>query len=103
MSNQFSSGKHAIGVCDRCGWTYKLFELRPEVQQFTQKNILVCDPCWDPVQPQTLLGFYPIEDPQAVRNPRPDVNQYPESRELWIESTVTEVFFVFRVGRGTLS
>jgi len=33
---------------------------------------MVCDTCWDPDQPQLQLGMYPVDDPQAVRNPRKD-------------------------------
>ena len=36
---------------------------------------MVCKECWEPDQPQLLLGMYPVNDPQAVRNPRPD-NSY---------------------------
>lgn len=32
----------------------------------------MCPECWDPDQPQLLLGMFPVDDPQAVRNPRPD-------------------------------
>ena len=28
--------------------------------------------CWDPDQPQLQLGMYPVDDPQGLRNPRPD-------------------------------
>jgi hypothetical protein len=35
-------------------------------------NILVCPTCWEPDQPQLQLGMYPVDDPQALRNPRPD-------------------------------
>jgi hypothetical protein len=42
-------------------------------------NILVCPECWEADHPQLKIGMYPINDPQAVRNPRPDTN-YPESR-----------------------
>jgi hypothetical protein len=34
----------------------------------------VCPTCWDPDQPQLSLGLYPVNDPQAVREPRPDVS-----------------------------
>lgn len=34
--------------------------------------MLVCSSCYDPDHPQLQLGMYPVEDPQAVRNPRPD-------------------------------
>ena len=43
-----------------------------------QINILVCPECWEPDQPQLQLGMYPVEDPQALRNPRPD-NTYAQS------------------------
>ena len=36
----------------------------------------MCHECWEPDQPQLQLGMYPINDPQAVRNPRPDLGYY---------------------------
>jgi hypothetical protein len=72
MSNRFSSGKNAIAECDRCGFRFKLKELREEVVKTKNINIMVCWSCWNPDQPQLQLGMYPISDPQAVRNPRPD-------------------------------
>jgi hypothetical protein len=39
-------------------------------------NLLVCPECWEPDQPQLSLGLYPVSDPQAVRNPRPDLSYY---------------------------
>ena len=32
----------------------------------------MCPECWDPDHPQLQLGMYPVDDPQALRNPRPD-------------------------------
>lgn len=72
MGNRFSSGKNSIAECDRCGQRYKLTALRKETVKTKIRNILVCASCWDPDQPQLLLGMYPIDDPQAVRDPRPD-------------------------------
>lgn len=34
----------------------------------------MCKTCWEPDQPQLSLGLYPVNDPQAVREPRPDVS-----------------------------
>ena len=76
MSNRFSSGKFAIAQCDRCNFRYPLKELRTIVVKTRRVNLLVCPQCWDPDQPQLQLGMYPVEDPQAVRNPRPDANSY---------------------------
>ena len=73
MPNRFASGKHAISQCDRCGWRYKLKELKPLVIKTKNVNILVCQECWEPDQPQLSLGLYPVDDPQGVRNPRPDI------------------------------
>jgi hypothetical protein len=39
-------------------------------------NILVCPECWEPDQPQLSLGLYPVDDPQALRNPRPDLSYF---------------------------
>jgi hypothetical protein len=72
MGNRFASGKNSIAICDRCGFQFKLTALRKEVIKTKTYNLLVCDSCWDPDQPQLQLGMYPVDDPQAVRNPRRD-------------------------------
>ena len=74
MPSQFSSGKHAIAECDRCGFRYKLKQLKQLVIKTKNVNILVCNECWEEDQPQLQLGMYPVNDPQAVRNPRPDTS-----------------------------
>ncbi len=75
MPNRFASGKKAIAECDRCGFRYKLKELKSLTIKTKNVNILVCPTCWEPDQPQLQLGMYPVDDPQALRNPRPD-NSY---------------------------
>ena len=72
MGTRFASGKHAIAECDRCAQRYKLSELRNEYVKLMKTNILVCPECWSPDHPQLMLGMYPISDPQALRDPRPD-------------------------------
>lgn len=72
MGNRFASGKNAIAECDRCGFRFKLKELRQLIIKTKNVNILVCQECWEPDQPQLLLGMFPVDDPQAIRNPRPD-------------------------------
>jgi hypothetical protein len=74
MPSKFASGKYAIAECDRCGQRYKLSELKKEVIKTKLFNIKVCPTCWDPDQPQLSLGLYPVNDPQAVRDPRPDTS-----------------------------
>ena len=91
MSNRFASGKYAIAECDRCAQRYKLKELRTQTVKTQPFKIKVCPSCWDPDQPQLMLGMYPVNDPQAVRDPRPDVS-YQQSgtsglQELTANST----------------
>jgi hypothetical protein len=74
MPNKFSSGKFSIAECDICGQRYKLKQLRKLVVKQQIKNIKACPECWNPDQPQLSLGLYPVDDPQAVRDPRPDVS-----------------------------
>ena len=74
MPNRFASGKWAIAECDRCGFRYKLKELKRLVIKTKNVNILVCPTCFEPDQPQLQLGMYPVDDPQALRNPRPDTS-----------------------------
>ena len=75
MPNRFASGKRAISECDVCGFRYKLKELKQLVIKTKNVNILACPTCWNPDQPQLQLGMYPVDDPQALRNPRRD-NSY---------------------------
>jgi len=72
VGNRFASGKNAISECDRCGQRFKLKVLKTEIIKTKNYNLLVCPECWDPDHPQLQLGMYPVDDPQALRNPRPD-------------------------------
>ena len=76
MGNKFASGKNSIAECDRCGQRFKLTELKKEVKKTKLYNLLVCHQCWDPDHPQLQLGMFPVDDPQAVRNPRRDSTYY---------------------------
>jgi hypothetical protein len=72
MSNRFASGKHSIAMCDICGFQFKLKKLTTQIVKTKRINDKVCPECWSPDHPQLQLGMYPVEDPQAVRNPRRD-------------------------------
>ena len=88
MPNRFASGKHAISECDRCGFRFKLRQLKSLVIKTKNVNILVCPECWEPDQPQLQLGMYPVNDPQAVREPRPDVS-YQQSGTSGLQELTT--------------
>ena len=79
MPSKYASGKNAIAQCDRCNFRYPLKQLKRLVIKTKNVNILVCPECWEPDQPQLSLGLYPVNDPQAIRNPRTDSNSYYES------------------------
>ena len=81
MPNRFASGQKAISICDRCGFQFKLKRLKTLTIKTKQVNLLVCPECWEPDHPQLKLGMYPVDDPQALRNPRPD-NSYWSSRDI---------------------
>lgn len=125
MGNRFASGKRSIAMCDICGQQYKLKQLKEEVVKTKRYNILACPECWSPDHPQLQLGMYPVDDPQAVRNPRrdstyatsgTDVNGFPSggSRDIqwgWApvggaranDSGLTPNFLVSRAAVGTVT
>ena len=72
MGKRFASGKIALGICDRCGFTYKLLQLKEESVNRNRTNLLVCPECFDEDHPQLRLGLVRSGDAQALRNPRPD-------------------------------
>ena len=74
MGRRYTSGKHSIADCDRCGFQYKLKDLKRLTIKTTNTEIKVCKECWEPDHPQNMQGMYPVDDPQAVRDPRPDLS-----------------------------
>lgn len=90
MPSKFASGKYAIAECDRCAQRYKLKELRIQTLKTKPYKVKVCKTCWDPDHPQLQLGMYPVNDPQAVREPRPDVS-YLVSGQSGLQLNLTGV------------
>ena len=68
----YAKGKHAFGFCDRTGFRYPLKDLVPEYRNGVKTGFLVGRDIVDPDQPQNFLGRIKINDPQSLRNPRPD-------------------------------
>ena len=88
MPSKYASGKYAIAQCDRCDERFMLKDLKKEVIKTRLFNLKVCPECWDPDQPQLQLGMYPVDDPQAVREPRPDVS-YTQSGTTGLQILLT--------------
>ena len=91
---EFAAGKKAFGFCDRTGFRYPLKDL---VEQFVDgkpsglrggRDVVDID------NPQYQLGRTRKDDPQALRNPRPDKGQDASRRlSAWdpIGGGVTEL------------
>jgi hypothetical protein len=82
MGVSFAKGKLAFGFCDTCGQRYDLKDLKIQVVAGRQTNIRNCPECLSKDHPQLFLGRVPINDPQALKNPRPDTS-LDESTALW--------------------
>lgn len=99
MATKFASERRAWGLCDRCGQRYRLLDLKTYTIMGRRINSRVCPPCWDLDHPQnfvTLIGAQKVaNDPQALRNPRPDTN-LDASRGLfaWSPTATQQVSFV---------
>jgi hypothetical protein len=73
----FASYKNPWGICDRCGFRYYLKNLRKE-----WNGLKTCPECYEPKHPQ-LQPRTNIVDPQAVREPRPDISTIPNTFKLY--------------------
>jgi len=82
MPSKYASSKKALGICDVCGFQYRLRELRSVITRGVDTNIKACDDCWDEDHPQNELGRYPVHDPQAIQNARPDFAELHDSRNI---------------------
>ena len=70
----YAKGKYAFGFCDKTGFRYPLKDLVPEYNNGVKTGFLVGRDVADPDQPQNFLGRLKINDPQSLRNPRPDTS-----------------------------
>lgn len=73
--SQFATGKHSKAICDRCGRKWNYLELKDQIFNEKKTGLMVCPECYDQDHPQLQLGRLKIYDPQALRNPRPDVEE----------------------------
>jgi len=80
MGSSFAQGKKAFGFCDVCGQRCDLHKLKALTVGLKVTNIRACPECWEPDHPQLNIRARSMNDPQALRNPRPDTSQ-AESRD----------------------
>lgn len=71
---RYAPGKLAWGLCDRCGFKYRLNQLKYEIEDQRFNGLRVCETCLDVDHPQLQLGEIVISDPESLYDPRPDLN-----------------------------
>lgn len=100
----YAKAKYAFGFCDKTGFKYPLKDLVPEYNNGVKTGFLVGRDVVDPDQPQNFLGRIKINDPQSLRNPRPDTSLI-ESRALYGFDPVGNdaVFMTASVGRVSVT
>ena len=78
----YAKGKYAFGFCDLTGFRYPKKDLVPLIVNQRPTGLLVGKDVLDPDQPQLQLGRIRTNDPQALRDPRPDRAE-AESRQMF--------------------
>ena len=78
----YASGKYAFGYCDLTGFRYPLKDLVPQIVNGRPTGLRGGKDVVSPDQPQLQLGRLRLDDPQALRNARPD-QSLDESRRLF--------------------
>ena len=79
---RYASTRKAIAECDVCGFQYRLKDLKNLIVKGRDTNIKACTECWNTGQPQLRLGEFPVNDPQAIKDPRPDFASLDSSRDV---------------------
>lgn len=89
MANRFANGAKAFGFCDVCGFRFDLKKLKNLTVKTKRTEIRACPACYVPDHPQLLLGTFPVSDPQAIRDPRPDTNTWYQSGTTGLQTDPT--------------
>lgn len=80
----YANAKFARALCDRCGFEYKLLELKKE-----WNGLKVCKECFEPKHPQ-LEPITATADPEALYDPRP--NNDKEVGEGYVVVVYDDIF-----------
>jgi len=70
--SKYARARKAFGFCDKTGFRYPLKDLVYEIKDGVKTGFRVGRDVVDPDHPQNFLGRVRINDPQALRDPRPD-------------------------------
>ena len=67
-----ATGKYAFGICDRTGFRYPINELVYEFENGKRTGLRVGRDVADKDHPQNFVGRIKTDDPQSLRDARPD-------------------------------
>ena len=98
---KFATGKHALGECDVCGFTYKLNDLKRVVEDRRYTGILACDTCWDEDHPQNFVGEVDVTDPESLEEPRSDRGSRSSFRDLDVPGDITVEQYILNQTGGS--
>lgn len=76
MSKQFAQGKQSVAFCDRCDRKIKYLDLKKDVYDKKPTGLLVCSECQDKDHEQLRIKDIRVQDPQNLKDPRPDKTPY---------------------------
>jgi hypothetical protein len=68
----FAKGSRALGICDRCGFQFRLNSLRFQYVEGRKTELKVCHSCMDIDNEQWQLRLLDLTDNETLRDPRPD-------------------------------
>jgi hypothetical protein len=71
----YAKGKYAFGICDRTGFRYPVAELVYEFTNGKKNGIRVGRDVADGDHPQNFVGRVKSDDPQSIRDARPDATE----------------------------
>ena len=96
----YAVGKKALGICDRCGFTVKLKDLKYEVRDSSRTGFRVCTNCLDEDHPQLKIGDVDTSENISLFNPRPDTGEQ-DSTTYFGFNPVTSTGIVLQAKLGT--
>lgn len=70
---RYASGKHAKGICARCGWAEPYRSLKELVVNKKPTNMFVCKSCFEPDHPQYAVADLNLREGIALQRPLPEV------------------------------
>jgi hypothetical protein len=96
----FAAGRHALAICDRCGWEYKHSELIEE-----WNGLMTCTECHEEKHPQ-LFPRRHLSDSEALKDPRPARKEavvFSVGGVGWSGEDKKDLIFKFEIGKITVS